>query len=334
MSKVLRWAILGTSFISRTIAKAIQASAFAELTAIGTGSLENSAEKSEIFAKDFSIPTIHKNYQAVLDDPNVDVVYIGLTNHLHKEWIIRCAEAGKHILCEKPLVLNLKEAEEVLAAIKSNKVFCMEALMYRCHPFIQQLQNLIKDADEGIGDIKTIHATYYANFAHLENPIAGGAIRNLGCYPISLIRLLLDEEPIEIQAQGLLNADKTIDNIAMAILKFKKNNVMVEVSISNNSNMWSQFHIVGNKGILSVTTNPWLPGEENLVIIKRDDKENIYRYTADKPLYTYQIDFVCEQIRTGQLIPNKNGITWEHSLGNIAVLEEWGRQVNTSIVSE
>jgi predicted dehydrogenase len=335
-SRRIRWAILGTSFISRTMAEAIQSSANAALVAIGTGSLSKSAEKSAAFAKDFSIPTVHESYQAVLDDPNVDAVYIGLANHLHKDWILRCAKAGKHILCEKPLVLDLEEAEEVLAAIKKYKVFCMEALMYRCHPFIQQLQNLINDPEQGIGAIKSIHATYYAHFAHLENPLAGGAIRNLGCYPISLVRLLMNEEPIKIYGQGILSADQTKDNFAMATLMFN-NHVMAQVSTSNNANTtWSQFHVVGNKGVLSVKTNPWMPGKENRVVINRNGKEEEYCFTAEKNLYTYQIDFACEHITKGQLVVNEQeeGITWQHSLGNIAVLEQWRKQVHSLVTVE
>lgn len=331
-SNKVKWAILGTSFISRTMAKAIQASSAAELIAIGTGNLENSAENAAIFAKDFSIPTIHKSYQAVLEDPNIDAVYIGLANHLHKDWIIQCAKAGKHILCEKPLVPTLKEAEEILAAVKKYKVFCMEALMYRCHPFIQQLQSLIKDTAKGIGDIKSIHAIYYADFAHLENPIAGGAILNLGCYPVSLIRLIMNAEPTEIYGQGVLNTDKTKDHMATVTLKFE-NDVIAQVSTSNNAHStWSQFHIVGKKGILSVKTNPWMPDNENHIVINRNGIEENYCFTAEKSVYTYQIDFVSEHIKTGQYVlrDQEAGITWEHSVGNIAVLEQWREQVNNS----
>ena len=331
-AKKVKWAILGTSFISRTMAKAIQASSAAELIAIGTGNLEKSAENAAVFAKEFSIPLIHKSYQAVLEDPNIDVVYIGLANHLHKNWIINCAKAGKHILCEKPLVPSLKDAEEVLAVVKEHNVFCMEALMYRCHPFIQQLQDLITDPEKGIGDIKSIHAIYYANFAHLENPIAGGAILNLGCYPVSLIRLIMNAEPIEINGQGVLNADKTKDHTAMLTLRFE-NNVIAQVSTSNNAHdTWSQFHIVGEKGILSVKTNPWMPENSNHIVINRNGVEENYYFTAEKSVYTYQIDFVSEQIRTGQysLPEQAAGITWQHSLGNIAVLEQWKAQVNVN----
>ena len=91
----IRWAILGTSFISRTMAEAIQSSSTGELAAIGTGKLETSAKSVAAFVRDYAIPNVHKSYQAVLDDPDIDAVYIGLANHLHKEWMIQCAQAGK-----------------------------------------------------------------------------------------------------------------------------------------------------------------------------------------------------------------------------------------------
>lgn len=326
----LKWAILGTSQISKTMAHAIQASDTAELIAIGTGSLPDSASKSAAFAREFSIPTVHASYQAVLEDPNVDVVYIGLANHLHKEWIIRCAKAGKHILCEKPLVLNVNEAQQIKSIIDQHQVFCMEALMYRCHPFINDLKCLIQDESNGIGDIKSIHAVYYSNFAQYENPIAGGAIRNLGCYPVSLIRLIMNQEPISIQSQAIMNAIGTSENMAAAIMRFE-NGVIAQVSTSNNTDTWHQFDVVGSTGVLRVITNPWKAESENIVVIYRNGNQKIYRFFADKSLYTYQIDTVNHHLLAQQLTPNFDAISWEHSLGNIAALEEWVKQANHSL---
>ncbi len=326
-TRQVKWAILGTSQISRTMAQAIQASDTAKLIAVGTGTLPKSAANATAFAREFSIPTVHKSYQAILDDPEIDVVYIGLANHLHKEWIIRCAKAGKHILCEKPLVLDLEEANEIKAIIDHYRVFCMEALMYRCHPFIDELKRLINDKTNGIGDIKSIHAVYYSNFAKYENPIAGGAIRNLGCYPVSLIRLIMNQEPIDIQSQGILNPAHTSENLAAAIMTFN-NGVIAQVTTSNNTDTWHQFDVVGTKGVLSVKTNPWQAENESIVVIRHDGDEKTYRFSAEKSLYTYQIDAVNQHILTRRLTPNADAITWEHSLGNIAALEKWIKQVN------
>lgn len=327
-ARQVTWAILGTSQISKTMAHAIQASDTAKLIALGTGSLADSASKSAAFAREFSIPTVHNSYQAVLEDSDVDVIYIGLANHLHKEWIIRCAKAGKHILCEKPLVLDLDESNEIKTVINQHQVFCMEALMYRCHPFIDELQRLIYDAADGVGDIKSIHAVYYANFAKYENPIAGGAIRNLGCYPVSLIRLLLNDEPIDIQSQGVLNPAQSNENLAMAIMTFN-NGVIAQVATSNNTDTWYQFDVVGTKGVLSVKTNPWKAENESVAVIRRGDDEKTYQFTAEKSLYTYQIDAVNRHIISRQFTPNAEAVTWEHSLGNIAVLEKWIKQAST-----
>lgn len=326
----VKWAILGTSQISRTMAHAIKASDTAELIAIGTGTRPDSAANAAAFAREFSIPTVHDSYQAVLEDPNVDVVYIGLANHLHKEWIIRCAKAGKHILCEKPLVLDMKEAYEIKSIIDRYKVFCMEALMYRCHPFINELKNLIHDESNGIGNIKSIHAVYYSNFAQYENPIAGGAIRNLGCYPVSLIRLIMNQEPISIQSQAIMNSTGTSENMAAAIMRFD-NDVIAQVCTSNNTETWHQFDVVGSKGVLRVITNPWKGESENIVIINRSGDEKTYRFHAEKSLYTYQIDTVNYHLLSQKLTPNSNAISWEHSQGNIAALEEWARQMNHSL---
>ncbi|MCA0403798.1 MAG: Gfo/Idh/MocA family oxidoreductase, partial [Proteobacteria bacterium] len=243
--KTIRWAILGTSFISEVMAKAIQASATSQLAAIGSRSLSSARQ----FATLFSIPKVYDDYQLLLNDQEIDAIYIGLPNHLHKEWIIRCAQAGKHILCEKPLVLNADEAREVISIINEKEVFCMEALMYRCHPFTNKLQEIIQSRI--LGDIKLYNAMYAANIADLANPIAGGSIRNLGCYPISLIRLLADDEPVEVLASGKLNPKNQTDNQASAILKFRDHSMAV-VSTADDMEMCWQFDVYGTEGCLKV----------------------------------------------------------------------------------
>lgn len=109
------------------------------MIAIGSRDITRAIE----FAKKHQVLKFYDSYNDVLADSEIDVIYIGLPNHLHKEWIIRCAKARKHILCEKPFVLTLQEAQEALDEVKRNNVFCMEALMYRCHPFISHLEELI-----------------------------------------------------------------------------------------------------------------------------------------------------------------------------------------------
>jgi predicted dehydrogenase len=247
---------------------------------------------------------------------------------LHKDWIIHCAQSGKHILCEKPFVLTHAEAIEAISIVQKENVFCMEALMYRYHPFTKKLQELIQS--QILGEIKLYHATYTANIAEEANPTAGGSIRNLGCYPVSLIRLLANAEPIDIQAIGRLNTINQNDNQASAILKFE-NNAMAVVSTADDIEMCWEFDVYGTKGNLKILTNPWLPDDSNKCLIYLNDQPNPNEIsvTADKSLYTYQIDTM------NQCIINKNytahdGLSLQDSLGNVAVLEKWQQQLKDS----
>lgn len=318
--RTIRWGILGTHWISGVVADAIHQADGSELHAVAS----RDAGKARDFAGQHAIPVHYDDYHALLTDTEVDAVYIGLPNHLHKEWMIHCAEAGKHILCEKPFVLDSGEARELIAVLMQHKVFCMEALMYRCHPFIHYLQALL--ADNIIGDIKFINAAYTANIAALANQTAGGAIRNLGCYPVSLARLLAGDEPVKISGRGELDASGRNDRFSSAIFEFG-NGVMANIFTSDCVDMHWQFDVYGSGGILSVKTNPWLPGSDNRVLLRKNDKEETLHFTSDKSLYACQIEYCAEQIKMGQLSPDDRGVSWQHSLGNIIALEKWLAQI-------
>lgn len=328
-SKVIRWGILGTSLISEVMASAIRESKTSELTAIAS----RSPATAQSFAEKFGLTTFYHGYEALLADPGIDAVYIGLPNHLHKEWIIRAAKAGKHILCEKPFVTTVAEAEEVFAVVAKANVFCMEALMYRCHPFTKKLQELIHD--KIIGDIKLFKTIYTANIAHVANETAGGSIRNLGCYPISLVRLLANAEPEEMVSLGRMNKKTGHDSQASTILRFD-NQMLAVVSTADDMDMFWQFDVYGTQGHLKVKTNPWLPGlEDNKLFIYREGKADPMEISvvADKSLYTYQIDTVNQRLLAEQFSgEDHEGVSWQHSLGNIAVLEKWLQQVKANAI--
>ena len=320
----IQWGILGTSQISEVLAKAIQESSNAKLTAIGSRTLANAKK----FADQFSIKKLYTDYQALLNDPEVQAVYIGLPNHLHKEWTIRAAEAGKHILCEKPFVLDANEAQEAIAAVQKAGVFCMEALMYRSHPFITKLQEVI--TSKMIGEVKLYNATYTANIASFANPTAGGSIRNLGCYPISLVRLLAQSEPIEIQSLGRSNSINKNDSQASTILRFSDQSMAV-VSTADDIDMSWQLDIYGAEGHLKVISNPWLPEKDNnkMIIYRKKQTYPVeINVTAEKSLYVYQVELASENILKKNFNQHK-GISLEDSLGNVRVLEEWRKQITT-----
>lgn len=313
----IRWGILGTSYISEVMASAIEESSLGQIEAIGSRTMV----AAQSFAEKFAIPTQYDNYQSLLDNQEIDVVYIGLPNHLHKEWIIRAALAGKHVLCEKPLVMNVGELQEITSITDECQIICMEALMYRCHPFTQKIKELLHN--RSIGEIKLYTATYSANIAEIANPIAGGCIRNLGCYPISLIRLLANAEPIELQAMGRVNPN----NQASILLKFADNSMGV-VSTADDMEMYWQFDVYGAEGHLQVLTNPWLPtqNDNRLLITRLNEPAKEIHVSAEKSLYTYQIDLMNHMILNDDAL-NSERISLADSHGNIAVLETWLQQI-------
>jgi len=325
MTKKVRWGIMGSSFISEVMAKAIDESVEGELIAIGS----RSPSKLSSFAARFLVPKSYVNYQDMLNDGDIDAIYIGLPNYLHKEWTIRSAHAKKHILCEKPFVLTVSEAQEAFLAVAQNNVYCLEALMYRYHPLIKQLTKLV--ADKVIGDIKLFNASYSAPIAHLANPKAGGALRNLGCYPISLIRLLAGAEPIEIKAMGRFNPQTGNDNQTTILLKFA-NNVLATVSTTDDVGKFWHFEMIGEKGRIQVLSNPWQANiDDNIIVVTLNDKQipQQIAVNATHSLYCYQINEMNNKILNG-FSSAESSDSNQHSLGNIVVLESCWQQLASS----
>ena len=316
-----KWGILGTSYISEVLAKAIIASETGELVAIAS----RSEDRAQAFARKFSLNRHYGAYSSLLADPDIDVVYIGLPNHVHKEWIIKAAQAGKHILCEKPLVLTVEEMHVVMAQVRDAHVVCMEALMYRHHPFIHHIKQVV--LEKRLGEIRYVNGLYCANIAHRANTIAGGSIRNLGCYPLSLLRFLLDEDPIKMVSISRTN-EKNAVRQASAIFQYAQG-IIATISTADDLEMAWRFEMIGLDADLIVESNPWLPTEnQNRALLKNKSGYVLQSIatTAHKPLYSYQIDALGDAI-DGSHLKSQKLISLEESLGTIQVMEQWMKQI-------
>jgi predicted dehydrogenase len=256
VNSTLKWGILGTGNIAGKFVDQLNAH---QLHIVAAAS--RSAEKAQSFAQDKGIPQSYGTYEALLSDPIVDAVYISLPNHLHAEWSIKCAEAGKHVLCEKPVALDAAELERVLAAIKAADVFFMEAFMYRFHPQWDLVQKLI--ADGRIGDVRTLHASFCYNMGvALENirqsrPAAGGGLMDVGCYCLSFLRMIAGEEPIAAFATGQIGAESHVDEWAAGTLKFSSG-IIATFHTATRAAQPTLAAIYGDKGFIEVPT-PWHP---------------------------------------------------------------------------
>ncbi len=330
----LRWGLLATGNIAKTFARGVQHSKFGTLVAAGSRSTAN----ARAFAKDVGIPRAYGSYQALLNDPEVDAVYISTPHPMHAEWTHRAIEAGKHVLCEKPLGLNSAEVMSVIEAARENDVFLMEAFMYRCHPQTHRVIELIKDG--AIGNVRMIQATFAFQMGYeedhrlLANDLGGGGILDVGCYPVSFARLVAGAQlgrdfanPVKVTGAGRLNDNTGVDEYAAGLLEFE-GGVIAQVATGVLLNMRNTAQIFGDKGNILVT-NPWIPaprgGSEDIVLNRNGRPSELITVTTDAWLYGIEADTVAMHIEHRQA--PAPAMSWDDSLGNAQTLDLWRQAI-------
>jgi predicted dehydrogenase len=243
------WGILGPGFIAtRAIIPAIQGVSNSRVLAVASSNEERSRE----VALRFGIERSYSSYQALLDDPDVDVVYIALPNHLHREWTIRAAEAGKHVLCEKPLAMYAAECNEMIAACQQANILLMEAVMYRFHPRMLHLKQMLVAREPG--DIRFLHAAFSFNFNAPGNyrayrQFGGGALLDIGSYCVNAARWLIGSEPDSSHAV-ISYSHESIDLSTSAVLRFGED-VSAHIQCSFVAAEHQTIEVVGTTGALT-----------------------------------------------------------------------------------
>ncbi len=212
------WGLLSTARINERLIPALRTSGRSELLAVAS----RSTGRAQAYAKQWDIPHAYGTYQQMLADPVINVIYLSLPNHLHVEWAIKCAEAGKHVLCEKPIAITTEEVTRMAQAAEKNGVIIQEAAMMRFHPQTQYLQELV--AKRVIGDVRLIRGIFAFT---LENPgdirldtnMGGGSLWDLGSYCVSFARTVLQAEPVEVNAYQI-SGDTGVDVSFSAQMQF------------------------------------------------------------------------------------------------------------------
>src|SRR5262245_32325675 len=220
-NNAVRWGVLSTARIGvRKVIPAIHAAGRCEMAAIAS----RDAARAREAAAELGIPRSHGSYEELLADPEIDAVYIPLPNHLHAEWTVAAARAGKHVLCEKPLALTASQAQDMVDACRESGVLLMEAFMYRQHPTWITARELL--ASGRIGRLQAVDSwfSYYnddpANIRNMAD-IGGGALYDIGCYSINLSRMLFGTEPTGVQAHITRDPAMGVDTVTSAILEFE-----------------------------------------------------------------------------------------------------------------
>lgn len=265
--KKVRWGVLSTAKIAREkVIPAMQQGKYSEVTAIGSAN----KERVEAEADKLKIPRVHHSYEELLNDPEVDAIYNPLPNHMHVEWSVRALQAGKHVLCEKPVALSYKEAETLLQASKQYPgLKVMEAFMYRFHPQWVTSKQLVKEGR--IGELKTVHSFFsYFNVdpANIRNrkDIGGGGMMDIGCYCISLARFICEAEPQKVFGTVEFDPVMQTDRLASGILDF--NGKTSTFTCSTQLFPYQRVNICGTEGRIEIeipfnappasTTRLWL----------------------------------------------------------------------------
>jgi predicted dehydrogenase len=220
MPDKVRWGVLGVAAIAtRKVVPGMATCDWSTVTAIASRDLAKAQEA----ARALGIPKAYGSYEELIEDPEVEAVYIPLPNHLHAEWTTRAAERGKHVLCEKPITLTVEEAEALIAVRDRTGVHIQEAFMVRTHPQWLAARDLVRSGR--IGDLRSVVSAFsYFNEdpANVRNVPAygGGALMDIGCYPITVSRFLFGEEPR--RALGLVDRDPRFgtDRLTSAVLDF------------------------------------------------------------------------------------------------------------------
>lgn len=283
----VKWGVLGvaTHFIKRVLLP-LRKSPLINLYGIAS----RNPDKAEMAAKKFGIPRYYGSYEELLADKEIEAVYIPLPNNLHVEWIKKSADAGKHIICEKPLALSTQEAEESIEYAKSRGVKLMEAFMYQLHPQWKHAKELVSVGE--IGEVHTIHTRFFYYLIDPNNirnklETGGGALRDIGCYAISIARFLLEKEPKRILSLITRDEDFRTDILTSAILDFGKSRSLFTVSTQTFPHQSVDIHGEGGDIHIKIPFNmyPDVPAE---VVVTTDIGTRVIR---SEPSDQYGLEF-------------------------------------------
>jgi predicted dehydrogenase len=313
----LKWGILSTANIgTQKVIPAIQKAGNCEVAAIASRNIE-SAEKA---AAELGIPKAYGSYTEMLDDPGIQLVYNPLPNHLHVPWTIKALEAGKHVLCEKPIGLNTREAEELLQVSRQfPKLKLMEAFMYRFHPQWGKALQLIGEGK--IGRVKAIHSffSYYntdpANIRNIAG-IGGGALMDIGCYCIQFARFIYGNEPLRVVAQTERDPEFKTDIITSGMLDFGNGQSSL-FTCSTQLQPFQRAQIVGTMGRIEIEVPVNAPPDRlvKVSLFTGDKSKEMFIGPADQ--YTLQAEAFANAVLNNEPVP----IAFDDAVNNMKVID-------------
>ena len=293
--KQLRWGLLSTARINKALFPPLRMSPRNTMSAVASRDLS----RAQAYAKEHNIPRAFGSYEEMLADPDIDVIYNPLPNGMHPEWTVKAAQAGKHILCEKPLANTVDEVDEITEAAKKAGVVVMEAFMYRHHPQTLRVKDMINNG--AVGKLQILRGSFMFKIGNEEDvrlnaSLGGGSIWDIGCYPISYTRLIVGEEPVEVFGYGMFGAASKVDEIFAGQMRFA-NGVFAQFDCGFRSPFRVRMEMIGDKGNLTVLS-PFTPRLNEKIILFNGEKEEVFT-TPGEDLYLGEVENMADAILNG-----------------------------------
>ncbi len=317
----VNWGVISCARIADgAVIPGIKASSNGRLYAI-SGKTES---KLRDFEKRHNPQKAYDSYEALLADPNVDAVYIPLPNSMHLEWVVKAAESGKHILCEKPLSLTVEQVKEMQAACEKNGVLLMEAFAYRHNPAIIKVKELLDQGVIGKPALIEGHFSFLPgdeNDIRLQKDLGGGSLYDVGSYPINLFRYLTGKQPEEICAQAMMHPKTGVDTNACVVYSYG-DGLLGMIHCSFDAVFMNGFTIAGDKGIIEYPGLYHATGHIPIRILRQDpvvqpmQQEEIVRVNC-------QDNYMLEVEQFGRCILNgeKPRLSLEETMDNLATIK-------------
>ncbi|MBN2434196.1 MAG: Gfo/Idh/MocA family oxidoreductase [Spirochaetes bacterium] len=319
MEKV-NWGIIGPGRIAESFAKGI---AFVD-NAVLHSVASSRKERADVFAGKYSVKNSYGSYSEMLDDPGLDAVYIATPHSFHYDNVKLCLNAGKSVLCEKPLTINEKMGRELVDLARSKNLFFMEALWSRFLPVYTDVRDWLDSSK--IGDIRLICANFGINVPYdlndrWYNPdLAGGALLDLGVYPIAVTQWILNENPVTVKAEAVMTETK-VDQLTAGVLKYPSG-VIMQMNCGFAAQALNDLKIYGSKGSITIhhcfwaTDSATLETEDNKLTVTRPFKASGFEY---------EIDAATKAIINGEV--ECSGITLDNTLGTLRVMDDIRNQI-------
>lgn len=320
MPKKVRWGVLGVANIAtKKVIPGMQKGVRGEVVGIAS----RTRDRAQTAAQALHLPKAYGSYEELLADPEIDAIYNPLPNHLHVPWSIRAAEAGKHVLCEKPIAMTARETEDLIAVRDRTGVKIGEAFMVKTHPQWLRVRELVRNGE--IGELRSIVASFsYFNRdpANIRNilEIGGGSVMDIGCYPITMSRFLFGSEPARVSALVDRDPEMHTDRLSSALLDFGSGHALF--TCSTQLGPFQRFQVLGTKARIEIEIPFNIPPDRPSRIFIDDGSQlaglsaRVEEFpTCDQ--YTTQGDAFSKAIQENSEVP----VTLEDALANMRVIE-------------